>query len=528
MSNHSSMDLTDRDNSEIQLTLAFDPSNCSQLEDLPLLRDGWQEPRKSQLSVTYFDGPSRPLTNSNVSLRVERKGRRYRQHLETEARRVGIATLRKVWESPIPTSHPTLSGVTDQGLRRLLVSHAADSLQPFSRAKLERTTRQKHLVDGGEITAVIDIGEMIVDSTQCPFGELTMRLTSGSRDLPFELGLQIAQSVPLRIAAESQAKRALALLTGQMPKSRKADRLDLSKDATVEDALSHTVQDCLGHILANEACVLESEDPEGVHQMRVAVRRFRSALRIFRTLLPSDQYAWLNRELSFLAEQLAAARDWDVFAEEIARPAVMGGVEEPAFQTFQERIGEYRARSRHAARDAIRSKRYTIFLLRSSAWLAKPAWRDQPLTEDSALLFGPVRDFAGGRLTRLHKPVWKAGRRFKRLSVSERHQLRIRVKRLRYATEFFSSIYPRKAVRRYSNSLAKLQDALGYLNDVAVAEELVRRICADRMDEDLQRCRFAGGVIIGWHARALADSEQNLTKRVKAFVESEPFWLYLS
>jgi hypothetical protein len=66
------------------------------------------------------------------------------------------------------------------------------------------------------------------------------------------------------------------------------------------------------------------------------------------------------------------------------------------------------------------------------------------------------------------------------------------------------------------------------VNDVAVAEELVRRICADRMDEDLQRCRFAGGVIIGWHARALADSEQNLTKRVKAFVESELFWLYLS
>jgi CHAD domain-containing protein len=262
--------------------------------------------------------------------------------------------------------------------------------------------------------------------------------------------------------------------------------------------------------------------------MRVAVRRFRSALRTFRTLLPAEQYAWLNGELSFLGKQMAAARDWDVFVDEIAKPAAAGRLEEEAFQTFQDHIHEYRTSSRQAARAVIRSTRYTTLMLRLSAWLVKRAWRDQPVSETSALLFRPVRAFADDRLTDLHKPVWTAGRNFEKLTVSERHQFRICVKRLRYATEFFSSIYRRKAVNRYSDKLAKLQDALGYLNDVAVAAELVRRICAGCTGEDLERCRFAGGVIIGWHARALADSEQNLIKRVIAFIEGEPFWLQSS
>jgi len=528
MANRSSQDLTDEDKSEIHLTLVLDPSDCSQLEDLPLLQDGWQEPQKSQLTLTYFDALGWPLTNSNLSLWVERDGRRYRQHLEIMTSRVGVAAVCKVRESPIATSRPALSGLADQAVHGLLVSQAVDKLEPFCRMKLARTTRHVRLENGSKVTAVIDIGELFFGSTKSPFGRLTLRLASGTRDFPFELGLKIAQAVPVRITAESPAKTALALLPGQTPKSCKAGTLDLSGDATVDGALAHTVQACLNHILANEACLLESEDPEGVHQMRVGVRRFRSALRTFRALLPPEQYVWLNGELSWLGKQMGAARDWDVFADEIAGPAAARHLEEKALQTFQGHISEFRAQSRQAARDAILSRRYTTLLLRSSAWLAKSAWRDQPVSETSALLFRPVRAFADDRLTDLHKPVWTAGTNLEKLSVSERHQFRICVKRLRYATEFFSSIYPRKAVKRYRDKLAEFQDTLGYLNDVAVAAELVRRICANCTGEDLERCRFAGGMIIGWHARALADSEQNLIKRVMAFIEEEPFWLQSS
>ena len=525
MANRFSQGLTDQGKSEIQLTLLFDPSSYSQVIGLPWLQDGWEGPQESQLTATYFDGPDWPLANSNVYLWVEREGRSYRQHLEAAVSRVGIATVLKVWQSPITTSYPTLTALADQGLPELLGGLSANTLKPFCHKKLKRMTHQMRLENRGNITAVIEFGELIVGSTKAPVGELNLKLESSPSDLPFELCLRIGQQVPLRISGDNSAKTALALLPGQTPRSRKAQSLNLSRDATVDGALSHTIQECLNHISANEACLLESEDPEAVHQMRVAVRRFRSALRVYRPLLPPDQYAWLNGELRRFAEQLGSARDWDVFADEIAKPAIMGRMEDKAFQTFRDLINEVRTASRLTASEAVRSKRYTTFLLRSSAWLANSAWRNQPVSETSALLFGPVRAFADDRRTKFHEPVWSAGGNFETLSVKERHQLRICVKRLRYATEFFSSIYPRKAVKRYCGKLAGLQDALGYLNDVAVSEDLVRRICADCTGEDLGYCQFAGGIVIGWHARALADSEQKLVKRVRSFVESKPFWL---
>jgi inorganic triphosphatase YgiF len=478
----------------------------------------------TELSAVYFDGADHPLSNSDITLRVEKTGRRYRQRLESRLGGRGTATLCKTWEGPISNSNPVLSGIDDQNLRRALAGYTGDRLQPVYRTKVERTTRRLTLKDGSELTADSDIGEIWAAGARQPISELTLRLGSSALHPSFDLALEMLQKEPLRIATESLAKCGLALLSGRAPESRRADKLDLSRDATVEDALIHTVQHCLDHLLANEACVLGTEDPEGIHQMRVALRRFRSALRLFRELLPEEQFAWLNEELRFLTNEMAAARDWDVFAEEIVAPTAQGFPDQAPFRVFQHRISAHRNRSRHTARNTIFSKRYTEFLLRLSAWLTGRVWRDQPLTEDAVRLFGPITAFAAGKLAKLHKRVDKAGRKFEALSVPERHQMRIEVKRLRYASDFFSSFYPRKAVKPYSEGLANLQDALGYLNDVAVAEELVARTCEGARGEVLEQCRFAGGVIIGWHSRALADSEQRLIRNVGNFIVCRPFW----
>lgn len=122
----------------------------------------------------------------------------------------------------------------------LLVSQAVDKLKPFCRTNLARTTYHVRLENGSKITAVIGSGELFIGSTKSPFGKLTPRLASGTRGLPFELGLQIAQTVPVRITAESPARTALALLPEHTPKSHKAGTLYLSTDATVDGALAHT------------------------------------------------------------------------------------------------------------------------------------------------------------------------------------------------------------------------------------------------------------------------------------------------
>ncbi len=525
MNDGAAREAAEHSRTEIQLKFLVEPAAIGrfQNEGLAGARSAGAV-QESAVSAVYFDGTDHPLSRSDIALHVEKSGRRYRQHLESKLGGLGAARLCSTWESPIAGSNPMLSEINDQSLRRALTGYTGDRLQPIYRTKVERTTRRLTLEDGSELTADLDVGEIRSAAACEPINELTLRLDSRALRPSFELALGLLRKQPLRIATESMAKRGLALLSGQGSTSRKADKLDLSHDATVEDALTHTVQHCLDHALANESCVLGTEDPEGIHQMRVALRRFRSALRLFRQLLPKEQYAWLNEELRFFANEMAAARDWDVFAEEIVAPAARGIQDQEAFRVLQDRVAAHRGRSRHAARNAILSKKYTEFLLRLSAWLTGRVWREQPLTESAVGLFGPMVDFAAGKLAKLHRQVEKAGRKFEALSVPERHEMRIQVKRLRYATDFFSSFYPRKAVKPYGEGLGNLQDALGYLNDVAVAEDLVARACQGARGKTLEQCRFAGGAVIGWHARALADSEQVLVRNVKNFIACKPFW----
>ncbi len=525
MNDRAAREAAGKGSTEIQLKFLLEPEAVSRLQE-----GGFAGARSAgsaqgtEVSAVYFDGTDHPLSCSDITLHVEKSGRRYRQYFESRLGGLGTARLCRTWESPIASSNPVLSDIDDQNLRRALAGYTGERLQPVYRTKVERTMRRLTLEDGCELTADLDIGEIRAAAASEPISELTLRLDSKALRPSFDLALKMLQKERLRIASDSLARRGLALLSGHGSTSRKADKLDLSHDATVEDALIHTVQHCLDHVLANEACVLGTEDPEGIHQMRVALRRFRSALRLFRQLLPKDQVIWLNEELRYFANEMAAARDWDVFAEEIVAPAGIGFSDQPSLQALQDRISEHRNRSRHTARNAILSKRYTEFLLRLSAWLTGRLWRDQPLTEEAVRLFGPMTDFAASKLAKLHKQVEKAGRKFEALSVPERHQMRIQVKRLRYASDFFSSFYPRKAVRPYGEGLGNLQDALGYLNDVAVAEDLVARACQGVRGKTLEQCRFAGGVVIGWHARALADSEDKLIRNVKNFIACKPFW----
>ncbi len=513
------------ESTEIQLRFLLEPAAIARMKETGLGGAAMSRPvREIERSAVYFDGTGHPLSQSGITLRVEKTGRHYTQRLESRIGGLGAAALCRVWQTRLSNSAPVLSGIDDQGLRRALAGYTGDRLQPVYRAKVDRTTHLLTLKDGGEVTADLDIGEITAGSARRPISELVLRFGADARQSPFDLALQMLREEPLRIAPESLAEQGLALLSERTPESHRADKFDLSRDATVEDALSHTVQHCLDHLLANQACVLDTEDPEGIHQMRVALRRFRSALRLFRELLPEEQYTWLNEELKFFTDEMAAARDWDVFSEEIVAPAAQGVSDETPFQVLRERISTQRNRSRHRARNAVLSKRYTEFILRLSAWLAGRAWRNQPLTKEAAQLFEPIGAFAAGKLTRSNRQVSKAGRKFEALSVPERHQMRIKVKRLRYTTDFFGAVFPCKALKPYRENLASLQDALGYLNDVAVAEELVARSCQGVRGKALDHCRFAGGVIIGWHSRALADSEQRLIRNVEKFISSKPFW----
>jgi len=163
-------------------------------------------------------------------------------------------------------------------------------------------------------------------------------------------------------------------------------------------------------------------------------------------------------------------------------------------------------------------------VLATSAWTTRRHWREQPVSAEASQLFRPVTELACRLLARRHKKVVKRARVFADLPATERHELRKDVKKLRYACEFFRALYPKKALGAYTKRLGALQDALGYLNDVAVAEEYVAHLVGVAEREGGHDLQYAAGVVLGWHAHALAAEEPRIARRLDRFLLARPFW----
>lgn len=514
-----------RSRQETQLTFLLTPKQLASIESTTFIR----KPALSfcgvhQSVMTYYDGASRPLESNGICLWVQESDGRFHQHLAVPLRDIGVAKLSRNWVNPLPTDTPFLSAIGNQVDKALLQDCLGEGLERILRRKADVSVYRLVTEKGTQIRVDIASAKSTVGKRTFTERELTLTLESGRKQELFECAQQLHEELGLPLAAPERTGVFRRAVAGRGARNYKAGKLSLAKDTTVEDALAHVVQHCLSHLRENEACVLESEDPEGVHQLRVALRRLRSALRIFRPVLPAEHHRWLNTESRYLAGRMADLRDLDVFLHEIVEPPALHYPENGTFENLKLYIERNREACRHAARDAIIDKRYADYLLNLSSWLARCGWREQMVSKNSAKLFAPIKPFAVATLNKAHSDVFAAGEKFAELSVLERHDMRIKVKRLRYASDFFSSLFPRKAVANYSLHLAELQESLGYLNDVAVAEELVERICATVAQKDALECRAAGGVVIGWHSHAMAESEERLSTSVRDFVATRPYW----
>ena len=184
-----------------------------------------------------------------------------------------------------------------------------------------------------------------------------------------------------------------------------------------------------------------------------------------------------------------------------------------------------RARGYAEARAAIQAPSYTRYMLELRRWIEARGWREGATPRAVAWLERPVVDFATHRLGKRHHKALERGRNVAELSPAARHRARIALKKLRYATEFFEALYPKKRTKSYLAALKELQDDLGHLNDVAVAEKLIGSLIeqagAAAGGADL---RAAGGLVLGWHARSVADIEPAVVRAWEEFAGREPFW----
>ncbi|HET6520661.1 MAG TPA: CHAD domain-containing protein, partial [Geminicoccaceae bacterium] len=304
-----------------------------------------------------------------------------------------------------------------------------------------------------------------------PVCEAELELKAGRPAGLYRLALRLHQDVPLVIETESKAGRGYALAAGLAPGPRRAGDVRLAPEMSARDAFRAVARDCVAQILGSQACALRGEDPEGVHQMRVGLRRLRSALGSFRDHLPGDRRRAFNGELRWLGERLGRVRDLDVFATETLPGELGQRLDEATRDALTQAAGAARAEAQAELRRVLRSPRYTELMLKLLAWIEDG---DGTANETAAppMIGGAARDILGRR----HRSVARPGRRLHRLDAAERHELRKRAKKLRYAAEFFRSLCPDRPHRRYIKALKGLQEGLGAMNDAAVARRLLAEL----------------------------------------------------
>jgi len=312
------------------------------------------------------------------------------------------------------------------------------------------------------------------------------------------------------------------------PKPVRAALPPLSPDMTVAAACHTVLRACLLHLLDNRLPVLKNDDPEAIHQARVALRRLRAAITIFRAIVPGEELRHLGNEARWLAGEMGPARDLDVFLGEIFAPMARRLAQEPGVSAYRLAAKAMQGEAREKARHALRSRRFKTWRERMQGWLAAdiapPVASADP---SSAPLYRPVAQFAAEVLERRHKQARRRGKHLARLAVEQRHELRLALKKLRYAAEFFASAFPEKDAARYGKRLIKLQNGLGYLNDQAVALPLMARIekrVANASSDLATDARYVSGLVLGWHEADYETTERKLRRAWKRFETAPGFW----
>ena len=214
-------------------------------------------------------------------------------------------------------------------------------------------------------------------------------------------------------------------------------------------------------------------DPEGIHQMRVGLRRLRAALSLFKEMLQGADLRRLKTELAWLTEQLGPARDYDVLVSKALRPLRSSNHDAEEFAALENDFDRHRKTGLAAAKAALESRRFRRLLLDVALWLFDGDWRNNADGLETSLRKQPIGPFARQELARRMRKIAKGVRKLGAMDPRRRHKLRIAIKKVRYAREFFESLKP-DGGKKIDSALKNLQDALGNLNDMTVHSKLAQ------------------------------------------------------
>jgi CHAD domain-containing protein len=315
----------------------------------------------------------------------------------------------------------------------------------------------------------------------------------------------------LRLVSDNRSADAPA---AQQTLHAKAAPLSLERGVSLDDAIAEIFSACIDHFATNLIALRTGGGAEAVHQMRVALRRLRALFGLVRRVAPFPELEAAALAAKALANLLGPARDWRVLfhlleAEqpgmlktERGYPALLGAVEARALE------------AEATAQTAIDSPATEGFLSDMRELIARRAWTSD-LAETSA------RRFARSQIARLHRRARRRCADVAKLSPERRHEARIALKKVRYATEFFESLFEAKRTRDYAREVSGLQETLGDDHDWTTASRLLSEVV--RADGRAEVERAARGVLAA-RADAVRAHLAGADRAAKRLKRADRFW----
>ncbi|HSM99360.1 MAG TPA: CHAD domain-containing protein [Gallionella sp.] len=509
---------------ETELKLRIAPEQLARLKRHELLKaHSLTRPVTRRLYNIYYDTARLDLHGSGMALRLRHAGRQWLQTLKGGGSVQAGLHQRNEWEVPVHGPALEFSAPQTAGWDKHLPRPLRKKLRPVFVTDFSRTSRML-LWQDAEIELCMDQGEVSTEQHRTQICELELELKSGEPRQLFELALAILEIVPFELEVVSKAEQGYRLLSGYAEHPVKGVAPALARTDTLDDMLRTLIWSCLQHFQNNLSGAMGSDDPEYLHQMRVALRRLRVVLRMAEKVRADETLAGLGREIAALCAALGRIREWDVFIAQTVQPMCKRMAGHAGLQALLAASERQHADSYAALRGAAQARELQRLLLRFAVWMNGAYWQQTAAVQ-------PVQDFATRRLHKLAERFARSGQHLHTFDAARLHALRIVAKKLRYSAEFFAALYDKRKARSFLAALGEVQEVLGQINDVAVAHRLLDGLAADATmaADDLPadgETVVQEAVILsrGWIAHDLSHQLVVLRKSIQRFNKQAAFW----
>ncbi|OCK53640.1 CYTH and CHAD domain-containing protein [Bradyrhizobium sp. LMTR 3] len=463
---------------------------------------------ESDLLSTYFDTRKHKLKRHGLLLRVRQTDGK---HIQTIKQASGAQFGRGEWETEIAGRTPDLDEANGTPLQQLASKKLRRKLKPIFETSVHRITMPVR-TKRSELELAIDHGRIVAAGHTSRIEEVELELKSGPASDLFRVAKALEGKLAAELCLRAKADEGYDLVDGKRAQAVFAEPIELGERMTVIEGFKVIARSALRHFSGNVDAV-RSLDPEGVHQMRVGLRRLRAAISLFSKALPQTKTEEIKTELRWLTNELARARELDVFLEEKIGPVAREITPRRGGKAIARQFAEKRAEALAQARRAVDSPRCRALLVDVLEWIEAQRGRTNGANSE-------LGEFAAELLDRRIRKARKDAGKLQAMTARERHTFRIRMKKIRYAAEFFDSLFPskreRKILARLSKHSKKIQDALGSLNDFMADRKMAAEAALKAPPQDRRARAYVSGIIVGREDEQAKPLMQAAAKEVRA------------